>query len=179
MVVFAWWGLIYVAGGQCKWKRSDKIRSVEFDHIFLWNQSHVHRHFEFIHSCYHVRLLRSQCVWTFDPEVSLVETLFDSSANRSFETRKSQGKLTFSRVWFQIQFLAVITHSVVNFTTKCYFPKIFDAAFLIYCITILVLFLNFYIQAYIKGRRMPKKAKENWVWKKLDKPEEEQFRCFY
>ncbi|CAF4313727.1 unnamed protein product, partial [Adineta steineri] len=53
-----------------------------------------------------------------------------------------------------IQFIAVIIHSVINILAPCNFPKIFDLTFLLYGITILLLFANFYLQSYIKkGKR--------------------------
>ncbi|CAF2064173.1 unnamed protein product [Rotaria magnacalcarata] len=47
-----------------------------------------------------------------------------------------------------LQFVAVIIHSIVNLRQQCNFPKIFDLSFLIYGITILMLFANFYLQSY-------------------------------
>ncbi|CAF4588489.1 unnamed protein product [Rotaria socialis] len=49
-----------------------------------------------------------------------------------------------------IQFIAVILHSSINLLTPCNFPKIFDVAFLVYGMSILLLFSNFYLQNYIK-----------------------------
>ena len=41
----------------------------------------------------------------------------------------------------------------MNIVTPCHFPKIFDMAFLIYGISILLLFANFYLQSYMNNER--------------------------
>ncbi|CAF4091826.1 unnamed protein product [Rotaria sp. Silwood2] len=57
-----------------------------------------------------------------------------------------------------IQFVAVIGHSSINLITPCSFPKIFDISFLLYGISILLLFSNFYLQSYIKKGKHRKAA---------------------
>ncbi|CAF2320931.1 unnamed protein product [Rotaria sp. Silwood2] len=52
-----------------------------------------------------------------------------------------------------LQFVAIIIHSIINLQQQCNFPKIFDVAFLIYGITILMLFSNFYLQNYILKKK--------------------------
>ncbi|CAF4241384.1 unnamed protein product [Rotaria sordida] len=57
-----------------------------------------------------------------------------------------------------IQFVAVIGHSSINLFTPCNFPKVFDISFLLYGISILLLFSNFYLQSYIKKAKQRKEA---------------------
>ncbi|CAF1177506.1 unnamed protein product [Adineta ricciae] len=44
------------------------------------------------------------------------------------------------------QFVMVLIHSAVNFLTPCNYAKIFDVSFFLYGVSILTLFLNFYLQ---------------------------------
>lgn len=61
-----------------------------------------------------------------------------------------------------MQFFAVIIHSVINLTKPCNYPKVFDIAYLIYAVTIWMLFANFYLQNYIiKDKRKQKKSRSN------------------
>lgn len=53
-----------------------------------------------------------------------------------------------------LQFVAIMTHSIVNVTNECTYPTGFSWAFIIYGVFITALFTNFYIQSYKK----PKKA---------------------
>ena len=57
----------------------------------------------------------------------------------------------------QLQFVAVIIHSSINLQVQCNFPKVFDVAFLAYGVTILMFFVNFYVQSYINSKNRKKK----------------------
>ena len=81
MVVFSWWGLIYVAGGQCKIVEN---KQTNMDFLIF---SSFHCNYQFIYSCDNVHLLWSQCLWTKHSKISLVETLLDSSTNCKFKKR--------------------------------------------------------------------------------------------
>lgn len=50
--------------------------------------------------------------------------------------------------FIQIQFLAIIVHLVVGMSTTCDFPFVLNCYIIIYCVTLIALFTNFYIEAY-------------------------------
>ncbi|CAF0753914.1 unnamed protein product [Didymodactylos carnosus] len=61
---------------------------------------------------------------------------------------------------FQLfQFVMVIIQALINLSVDCNFPKAFSYSFLLYAISILALFLNFYFQSYIKERRKRRESK--------------------
>lgn len=52
-----------------------------------------------------------------------------------------------------VQFGIVLLHTSINYFSKCTYPKGFDIAFMSYGIFIMILFLNFYRQSYLKSKR--------------------------
>ncbi|XP_046644160.1 elongation of very long chain fatty acids protein-like [Daphnia pulicaria] len=60
-----------------------------------------------------------------------------------------------------IQFIAVFIHSAQLFFIDCNYPKILAYAMCFNALMFLSLFSNFYIQAYIKRRRLPTVKKED------------------
>ncbi|XP_049628048.1 elongation of very long chain fatty acids protein 4-like isoform X2 [Suncus etruscus] len=51
------------------------------------------------------------------------------------------------------QFAAIAAHSSYNLFAECSFPDGFNLAVLLYSLSLIVLFLNFYRQTYLRGRR--------------------------
>ena len=56
-------------------------------------------------------------------------------------------------IFSQVQFGIVLLHTSINYFSKCTYPKGFDIAFMSYGIFIMILFLNFYRQSYLKSKR--------------------------
>ncbi|XP_077034544.1 very long chain fatty acid elongase 4-like isoform X1 [Agelaius phoeniceus] len=51
------------------------------------------------------------------------------------------------------QFVAIAAHSSYNLFTECPFPDGFNTAVLLYVLSLLALFLRFYYQTYVRGKR--------------------------
>ncbi|XP_055964636.1 elongation of very long chain fatty acids protein 4-like [Sorex fumeus] len=51
------------------------------------------------------------------------------------------------------QFVAIAAHASYNLFAECSFPDGFNLAVLLYSLSLIVLFLNFYRQTYLRGRR--------------------------
>jgi hypothetical protein len=55
-----------------------------------------------------------------------------------------------------LQFFLNCAHAIYVIAADCPFPKWMQWGMLIYMASLIVLFMNFYIQAYVKGRRAGK-----------------------
>ncbi|CAH1256890.1 ELOVL4 [Branchiostoma lanceolatum] len=49
-----------------------------------------------------------------------------------------------------IQFVAILTHTTVNFFSDCEFPQVYNIAVMAYSVSLIILFSNFYYQEYVK-----------------------------
>ena len=52
----------------------------------------------------------------------------------------------------QTQFVAVIIHTTINIMADCSYPKAFNYAVVLYALSLIVLFSNFYIKAYVNKK---------------------------
>ena len=52
----------------------------------------------------------------------------------------------------QTQFVCIVIHTSVNMTQDCDFPWGFNYSVVAYCISLILLFSNFYVQAYIRKK---------------------------
>lgn len=66
---------------------------------------------------------------------------------------------------FQCQFVAIATHSSYKLFTKCPFPDGFNIAVILCILSLLALFLCFYYQTYVRGKR------EKLTWRKSKRTE--------
>ncbi|XP_078656359.1 very long chain fatty acid elongase 4-like [Branchiostoma floridae x Branchiostoma belcheri] len=55
-----------------------------------------------------------------------------------------------------MQFVAILTHTTVNFFSDCDFPQGFNIAVMAYMVSLIILFGNFYYQEYVKRARQKK-----------------------
>eukprot|EP00058_Branchiostoma_floridae_P020530 XP_002606020.1 hypothetical protein BRAFLDRAFT_129515 [Branchiostoma floridae] len=56
-----------------------------------------------------------------------------------------------------MQFVAILTHTTVNFFSDCDFPQGFNIAVMAYMVSLIILFGNFYYQEYVKRASQKKK----------------------
>ena len=64
--------------------------------------------------------------------------------------------------WFpQVQFVLIILHVTVGLYNQCNFPRFLTYSVVIYCLTLIALFSNFYVQSYLRRCRSQVQQRES------------------
>uniref|UniRef100_A0AAQ4QFB0 Elongation of very long chain fatty acids protein n=1 Tax=Gasterosteus aculeatus aculeatus TaxID=481459 RepID=A0AAQ4QFB0_GASAC len=163
-MIFNWWaGIKYVAGGQCK--STDLITSSKC--FPLLNRNRPHSTVDVL--MYYWRaffLLHSRPVSTFLCSlpaaffIGLVNTLVHT-VMYSYYGLAALGPHMQKYLWWKryltslqlLQFLLFLLHTGYNLFTECDFPDSMNLVVFGYCVTLIVLFSNFYFQSYLHKRK--------------------------
>lgn len=57
-----------------------------------------------------------------------------------------------SGLFVQVQFVLLTTHTGYNLFTECHFPDSMNVVVFGYCVSLIVLFSNFYYQSYLSKK---------------------------
>ena len=116
-----------------------------------WRRSHNFRGLpEHGCSCLHVFLLLYVEFWTQCTKVSVVEKVRDLSTQEALQTSNEYKYFRYITTMQLVQFATFFIHATFPIFIDCEFPKEYSYVILFHGAMFFILFLNFYIQSYIK-----------------------------